>query len=340
MPRLLYRLIPALHLLVLTACSTPSDRVRITGEIEGVKQAEFYVYSNDEAQPFLDTVRIVDGSFTYERALRAPAVLTLLYPNFSQTLLVAEPGRHIKMTGSAAKLGEASITGSDENVLLTEFRLENANKRPAEARLAADNFVRAHPATQAAIAVFLRFFAAPAASGSGGSANEGRALLEVLHQAQPDNSNLTRLAARISSQMQSSVGQPLPALRLPRAGGGTYLSHERGGHTALYVAVAAWSRESLEQWRAVSRLRATYGDRLHVVAVSLDENGAAARRTLGADSTAVPCVVDGRDLRGACARALGFTALPANVLVSRRGIIVARDVPTDKLATTLAEALR
>ena len=115
-------------LAALTACGPGKDRVRIKGKLANITTAEFYVFSEDGSFDGVDTIRIEDGQFTYERKLTEPAILTLLYPNFTQTYLVAEPGKTIKMKGDAAKIGDAEITGTDENKMLTEFREEIAGK--------------------------------------------------------------------------------------------------------------------------------------------------------------------------------------------------------------------
>ena len=115
-------------LLLFTACSQPKNRIRLEGSIDNVRHAEFYAYSEDGTFNGIDTIRIENGKFTYERELSQPVILTLLYPNFSRTYIVAEPGKTIRMTGEAAKLGEADITGNEDNKRLTAFRQKNAGK--------------------------------------------------------------------------------------------------------------------------------------------------------------------------------------------------------------------
>ena len=91
-----------LALLWLTlACGPDKDRVRFEGKLENINNAEFYVYSEDGSFDGVDTVRIEDGKFIYERKLTEPMVLTLLYPNFTQTYVVLEPGKTIKLRGDA-----------------------------------------------------------------------------------------------------------------------------------------------------------------------------------------------------------------------------------------------
>ena len=125
MNKLYTLLLSVVALLLLAACGPAKDRVRIEGTLSGVNDAEFYVYSEDGAFDGIDTIRISDGKFTYERKLSAPAVLTLLYPNFTQTYIVAEPGHTVKMKGDASKIGESQITGTEQNELLSDFRTRN-----------------------------------------------------------------------------------------------------------------------------------------------------------------------------------------------------------------------
>lgn len=65
----------------LTACGPDKDKIRFEGQLDNINDAEFYILSEDGAFSGIDTVKITDGKFTYERNLSTPAVLTLLYPN-------------------------------------------------------------------------------------------------------------------------------------------------------------------------------------------------------------------------------------------------------------------
>ena len=200
------RLLLALSALLLAACSQPKDKFIFEGKIAGIQQAEFYVYSDDGALSGVDTIRIDDGKFSYECQLTSPAVLTLLYPNFSQTYIVAEPGKTIEMKGDAAKLGEADISGSEENELLTDFRQKQNTLPENNQRLAASEFIRTHKKTLAAVAVFKKYFAYAQAP----DAATTRSLLKDLTKAQPRNAALTLMAERLLAQLNGAAGQTLP----------------------------------------------------------------------------------------------------------------------------------
>ena len=219
------RLLAGAALLLLAACGTPKDRARIEGSISNVRDAEFYVYSEDGAFDGIDTIRIENGEFTYERPLQAPAVLTLLYPNFSRTYVVAEPGRTVSIKGDAARLGEADITGTEENELLTAFRQRNAGKKPADLLLAASDFVRSNARTLAAVAVFRKYFADAEAP----DAPTTRSLLGELRRAQPRNAALAALARRLHHINLLPILHHLPSVLHPQnriSGKGVLHIHE------------------------------------------------------------------------------------------------------------------
>ena len=106
----------------LAACGPDKDTMRFEGKLQNIRQAEFYIYSEENPAAGFDTIHISNGKFEYEKKIDRPSVLTLLYPNFSKTYIVAEPGATIKMKGDAAKIGEAEITGNEDNKRLTARR--------------------------------------------------------------------------------------------------------------------------------------------------------------------------------------------------------------------------
>ena len=91
-------------LCLLAACGPSSDRVRIEGDYRNISSSEFYIYDESGQSGPPDTITIREGQFTFERPLSKPCVLTLLYPNFSELRLIAEPGKTITVKGDANQL--------------------------------------------------------------------------------------------------------------------------------------------------------------------------------------------------------------------------------------------
>ena len=325
----------ALALLLAAACSRPKDRFLLEGRLAGVNQAEFFIYCDDGNAPFFDTISIRDGSFSYERQLAAPAVMTLLYPNFSQTYIVAEPGKKLRIEGDASRLAEADISGTEDNELLSTFRRENAGKRETEVRLAAGEFIRSHAATLAAYAVFKRYFATDKAPDPATT----RSLLADLRKAQPDNAALHALADRLEPRLSAAEGQQLPDFEAQTIDGRTVTKADFEGRPLLVACWASWSNESTALIQKVRRLQRAYGKRLGTLSVSLDADPVRCRRRAERDSLGGPIVCDTRTFDGPLVRRLGLGQVPGTLLVDEKGKIVQRDIPIDDLERRIADVM-
>lgn len=329
-------LLAAATLLLAIACSQPKDRFRLEGDIAGVGQAELCVYLDDGNFDGIDTIRIADGHFVYERTLLQPVVLTLLYPNFSQSYVIAEPGEVVKMKGNAAKLGEADISGTKENELLTDFRLQVAHKKTSEALLAAAQFVRANKTTLAAFAVFKKYFA----TAQSPDIATTRSLLADLQKAQPRNAALAAVSKQLKHKFVSTVGQTLPDFEVTTTDGRHFSKADLTGQVSLIATIASWSSESTTFQKTLHRLQRAYGSKLQLLLVALDHDRKGLDNRLRRDSLEVPVVCDGKAFDSPAAIAFGFSRVPSNLLVDSTGKIVAANLSPADLEQRVAELLR
>ncbi|HRF85065.1 MAG TPA: TlpA disulfide reductase family protein [Alloprevotella sp.] len=320
---------------LLAGCGVSDDRWRIEGRLDGIRQAEFYVYGEEDAFDGVDTIRIEDGKFSYERSLSQPAVLTLLYPNFSSTSIIAEPGKVIKMRGDAAKLSEADISGSKENELLTDFRFACVGKPENDSRLAAAQFVRDHPASLAALAVFRKYFATarppdPAVV---------LPLLDVMKKAQPSNIALLNMEARLRPVLETGKGRSCPDFSAVSLTGEKLSRSDFSGRPFLVLFWATWNTDCTMQLQTVRRLQRAYPDRLQLMVVSLDASPEVCRRGVENDSLRSVMVCEGGAFASPLACRLGVRRVPGNLLVGADGKIVDRDVPVKELEERVARLL-
>ena len=323
-------------LLLLASCSKDKNKFTFEGKIAGIQQAEFYVYSDDGAIDGVDTIRIDDGRFSYERKLTAPAVLTLLYPNFSQTYIVAEPGKDIEMKGDASKLGEANITGSEENELLTDFRQKQSTQPENNQRLAATAFIRAHKDRLAAIAVFKKYFA----FAQNPDATTTRSLLNDLTKAQPRNAALLQMAERLKAQLNGAIGQSLPDFNFTTISGRSISKAQFSGHPFVVFFTATWAGNGRLIAESLRRIAHAYGNRVGALVVSMDLSAKDCQMQARHDSISAPMVCDGKAFNGSAARTLGLRYVPGNLLVNAEGRVVARDLENTEIESRLEELLK
>lgn len=322
---------------LLLACGVADDRVRIEGSFSKISRAELYVYSEDGAFDGVDTIRIEDGSFVYERPLAQPAVLTLMFPNLSEIPLVAEPGKVVRVDGDAGQLMATEISGTEENEALTRFRLQNRERPQAEVRMAAHQYIRDHAGTLGALALFRQYFV----KAERPDAAVALSLLDAMRQAQPRSTALQRLDARVRPLLRNAPGQALADFSAVTLQGDTVSRRGYLGRPLLVVFFASWNNEGRGMLTAVRRLRRAYGGRLGLLLVSLDVEEAACRRYMESDSLqAVPAVFDSRAFAAPLAQRLGVHYVPGNLLVDAKGGIVARDLDEAALQSRVAALLK
>ena len=131
--------------LLLCACGETGTRFHLEGKFKNINQGEFYLCDFDNGTK--DTISLRDGRFTYDKDMPDTVVLTLIFPNFSELPIIATPGGNIKMEGDVSHLKETEITGTEENELLTGFRLQTKEMMPPAVKQKAEEFILKHPAS-------------------------------------------------------------------------------------------------------------------------------------------------------------------------------------------------
>lgn len=306
----------------LTACGPDKDTMRFEGKLQNIRQAEFYIYSEDNPAIGFDTIHISGGQFTYEKKLDRPTVLTLLYPNFSKTYIVAEPGRTIKMKGDAAKIGEAEITGNEDNKRLTEFRQRMFSQPAANMKPAAAQFVRDNAATLSATAIFLQVFAELRQPDT----RYTDELLQVLKKAQPKAQFIKDLEQRLLPLSKTSEGKSMPAFNITTTTGATLTASACQGTPLLLVFWASWNYDSYSLLRQAASLQKRFAPKLQVVALSFDTDKSAAARQIKDAAPDLTLVCDGKGFDSPHAETFAVNNIPGTMLIDAKGKIIARDL--------------
>lgn len=306
----------------LTACGPDKNRVRFEGELSNINNAEFYVYSESGAFEGVDTIKIEDGRFSYERQIDEPVLLTLLYPNYSQNYVIAEPGKVIKMKGDAAKIGEAEITGTEENELLTDFRLATNDSPERDRQMAATRFIRANAKTLAAVAVFSRYFSAKQKP----DAREALSMLDELKQAQPARAEVKYIDEFFRPIFLNGEGVHIPAFEVVTVDGKTINSKDLAGKPFMIVTLASWQPDSYTFIRNLHRTARDRSPQTKIIIIGMDVERDALTETLKRDSISYPVICERRSFESPVATRLGLRYVPSCMLVDSKGVIVQRDV--------------
>ena len=135
----------AVGCLLLGSCGPEGDKFRLSGRLRNINQGEFLLYSPDGGLVGIDTIKVRDGRFAYEKEIRKDVTLMLVFPNFSEQVIFAAPGEEVTIKGDATHLKEVSIKGTDENEELTKLRMRINKLTPPEIPAAIAQFIEENP---------------------------------------------------------------------------------------------------------------------------------------------------------------------------------------------------
>ena len=318
--------------LLFFACSRHDGRFRLEGQFKNLNQGEFFLYSLDRGTK--DTIAVNDGRFVYERLLRDTLTLVMLFPNYSELPVFALPNTSVKMEGDVTHLRKTTITGSDENNLMTTFRTKTADMVPPDVKKEAQAFIDEHPASIVSVYLLRRYFLQDASP----DYPLIMKMATALHEAQPQNQPLTRLHLMLGQLVNNRSEGPLPAFQAISTKGDTITNSSLKKDANVIVAWATWSYESQGALRQLKNLRKEHSN-LAVMSICLDASPAEGLKLLERDSINWPNICDSMLWQSPLLGQLGICTLPANILTDQKGNIVARDINDRQLKEEIEKLL-
>lgn len=311
----------------LLSCEGSQDLFRLKGEFKHLQQGEFYLYSPDGGLDRIDTLKIKGGSFDYTTELTGEATFVLLYPNFSEHVIFAQGGDVITVKGDARHLKSTQIKGSEDNELLTRFRLENQDKPKAEYLKAVSSFIRQNPASRVSNYLFKTYFL----RGIGAEEQTTRQrLYNVLLQAQPDNSQLTLWRPEIETRNKIANGKLFPAWELPTSDGDTIRPTDFKDRYLLITFWACWQSKSTGLLHHTRRLRRFTNKQLAAISYSLDVQQTMYDMRMKSDTVDWPSYCDFHSWNSPYIRQLGIRNIPYSILVGPDRKVIAHSENFEK----------
>ena len=304
---------------LISACGNSGQAFRMKGKFKNFNQGELYVYGLHGIKG-IDTIKLANGKFDYELTLKDTVLLSVVFPNFSEIPVIATPNASLTMEGDASHLREVEVSGTDDNKLLTAFRLQVNELTPPEAIKAAAAFIKEHPSSTASQYILNKYFLMKA-DADYRKANE---LLSLMVKATPGNRRLAVLQKQVSGLKMTKKGDKLPAFSVVTTEGNKFANTDLRGELNVISVWASWNYESQSNQRQLWRYQKKYGSRLGLMSICLDGNPAECKSQITRDSLTWPIVCDGQMWAMPIVKKLGLYAVPDNMLVDRSGKIVIR----------------
>lgn len=322
--------------LVLVSCDSDGKLFHVEGRFRNFNQGELFVYSTDGAFSGIDTVKVFDGRFYYEVPLERPTTLMIIFPNYSQQPLFAAPGEDVRIQADASHLKEMKITGTDENELLTDFRMETSDKTPPEVIKAAEEFIRKNPKSKSALYLVDRHFV----NSQTPDFPLAHQLVEVMLESDPDNGQAYILKQQLEGLKGTVVGARLPEFVAVGIDGDTITHKSLCGRVNIISLWATWNYDSQNLQNILRKLQKQYGDTVRLFSVNLDGNDYDCRRSVKRDSLLWPHVCDEQLWHTPLVRTLGFAAMPSNIIADSTGVILARDVHAKDIQAKVKDIMK
>lgn len=322
------KLVLLLLAVLAVSCGTDSKHFKLSGRLLNINQGEFYVYSDDGEMKKVDTIKVQGGRFAYEMVCTSPQTLTMVFPNFSQQPIFAEPGEEVDITGDASHLKELKVKGTKDNELMNDFREEIAQASPPEITQKAVRFAEDHPQSAVALWLVRRYLL----SDTQLRLKEARRLLHLIKQSQQHSPAIGRLEKAITAMEQCTVGSRWNTAGLHADMGGKLPTATQGNTVVL--AWATWNYNSTDLLREIQQLQRQHPGRFQVVTINLDANKNDYRQVLTRDSITFPTIADGLLFEGNAAKRWNIQTVPTILLV-QNGTVKARDIDMPHLKKLL-----
>lgn len=312
-------------LLLLVACGVPDDRFRVEGRFKNLNQGEFYLYNFEKGT--YDTVHVNDGRFVYDVTLHDTMTMVLLFPNFSELPIFAEPGALVEIDGDVSHLKEAEVKGTDDNKAMTFFRLNTNELTPPEVQQKAEQFINDNPASPVSTYLLHRYFILNIED----DYPKAYDMCSMLLENQPANLRLTQLHQRLERLKNLHKKGRLPQFRTVDTNGRNITNDELNRKVNIVFTWASWNFESQTVIRQLNTLQKRHPKDLKVVSVCIDASPAEGRQTLQRDSITWPNICDGKLWDTPVMEQLGLTFVPDNIITDQHGNIVARSLSNNDL---------
>ena len=319
---------------LLSSCGVDRKHFKIEGHLLHINQGELYVYNEEGSISGIDTLKVEGGRFALEIPCKEATTLMLVFPNFSEQPIFAQPGKTVSIEGDASHLKELEIKGTKDNELMTKFRKQLVNSSPPEAKRYAAQFVKDHPDSPVGVFLIRRYFVSNVTP----DFDQAAQLIKVMKAKQPKNGDLARMERAVETFKKSGVGRPLPNFTVYDSKGKLVSSSDLSSGLALILCWASWSFDSMDQLRRVHNLERRSSGRLKVVSVSIDASARDCDNALRMDSVKWSNVCDGQMFNGKFVQTLGLFSVPDNILLDN-GRIVARGLNISDLEKKIKERL-
>jgi peroxiredoxin len=353
---------------VFVAASAQSGKYSVTGKIEGAEKVEFFLQKTLAGKVInLNSAVVKNGTFIMKgESLEYPEQVVLITGVDKYRLSFFLENSDITITGRLSSLSNAIVTGSktqDEYNALNQSQLpvilnytarvkeyqaadKSGNKSLAEEKMKEINelnrerekiqidFIKSHPASFVTPSILKSL-------SNNMSAAELESVINGLDSSVAQTPIITSLKSRLVILKQVEIGLKAPDfIQSDPKGNSVALSSLTGRNLLLIDFWASWCGPCRSENPNVVKVYNEFKDKgFDILGVSLDRSAADWTKAITADKLTWTHVSDLQYWNNTVARLYGVNSIPANFLLDRNGIIIAKNLRGEALYSKIRELL-
>lgn len=319
---------------ILSSCGGSDRLFHLEGHFQNINQGEFYIYDLEHGTK--DTIALRDGRFTYAVALTDTTTLALLFPNYSELPIIAQPNAKVRIEGDVSHLREATVKGTKANEQMTHFRQEVNDMTPQKATSHAEQFIIANPRSPLCNYLLRRYFILCAEP----DYKKAIELCTAMYEAQPQKVSVIRLLNLLKPLENINVTDTLPAFEAVDVKGDTITNSFFHRKVSVICLWSTWSYDSQNTLRMVRNIQKEHDRQLAVMSICLNYAPSEGRHVLERDSITWPNICDSTMWQSPLLAQLGLYSVPNNILIGKDGKIEGRNMNNADLREKLTSLLK
>jgi peroxiredoxin len=361
----------ALSILAFAMLSCSSEQFRINGNIEGAEEQKVYLMQvvNNELVP-IDSTTLKNGKFSFKGEVPFPDLYAIEFSSLSDRIVLFLENSEINIAGNSNELGSSTITGSASHDILLDFnrlaeensqQLMDINFRYQSAAMDGiltstleEELKNEYIEESKKLVDFIKKFVADNNQSAVAAyitlvhlidhleLNELEAIVTSFPTLIQSSPFVAALKDHISIEKRTSIGESYTDFTLPnQSGNEVSFSTFVGKNYILLDFWAGWCapcrKENPHLVEVYNKFKSKGFD---IFGVSLDQNRDQWFNAIETDGLLWTQVSDLKGWDSPIAKLYGIMSIPANLLISPKGEIVAKNLRGNELEAKLEELLK
>lgn len=329
-------------IICLAGCKKETDATSITGEIKGLGNDTIYLYGVDGLYEHVDTIYVERDKFSHTIQVDTITSAMLLLKKEIEYPIFLDKKNKIKIHGNENNLNQLNIDG---NIYNEEFSTFQASLQdlgtPSDQALEekAEEFIRRHNSSFVSIYLLDKYFLQKEEP----DFKKIKELIDVMAGILQDKPSVEQLTEYINLMEKVSVDKIAPFFSIPNQKGERVT--RTGTFKDKYLLInfwASWCKECDKVNDELRQLNTKYkkSKDFGILSISLDIDKETWKTKIEQDTLKWEQVCNFNGWDTETVKQYAIRKLPANLLLSPTGRILARDIPTDSLSHEVEKVLK